>query len=69
MDKLFNHAQKSDLASKRSVAAVINDKTTYLKLYSEIMPNLKGKTSGYTTIQKLAIRRGDGTVAAKISLV
>lgn len=65
-DKLITIAKADTLAAKRRVAMTIHDKAVHKKLFTEIIPNLQDRNSGYTRVIKKGIRRGD---AATISMV
>lgn len=65
-DRLITIAKADTLAAKRRVARTIHDKAVHKKLFTEIIPNLQDRNSGYTRVIKKGIRRGD---AATISIV
>ena len=50
------------------VDAVINDRGLLLKVTNEVVPHLKDRQGGYTTIVKVAPRRGDGTPRSVLRL-
>ncbi len=39
------------------------------KLVKEILPGLKGRTSGYTSLVRLGMRKGDGAMMVRMSLL
>ena len=60
IDKLINLAKKGDLASRRKIYAYLgNDRKTTDLIITKITPSLSKRTSGYTKIENLGIRRGD----------
>ena len=50
------------------VDAVINDRALLYKATQEYVPQLKDRPGGYTTIIKVAPRRGDGTPRSVLRL-
>jgi len=66
VDRLITTAKKDDLAARRRVARTIQNKQVHKKLFEEIVPQFKDRTSGFTRVLKVGYRRGD---AASISLV
>ncbi|RME21220.1 MAG: 50S ribosomal protein L17 [Candidatus Zixiibacteriota bacterium] len=69
VDKLITTARKDTLASRRQVAKTIHVKHVFKKLYSEILPQLGDRTSGYTRVIKLGVRRGDGAAMSVVELL
>lgn len=69
VDKLITTAKKDTLASKRQVARTIHVKEVFKKFYAEIVPQFTDRTSGYTRIMKLGIRRGDGAPISMVELL
>ena len=67
VEKLVKLATKQDLASRRKVYARLgNDRKTTDKLFSEVAKSFKDKTSGFTKITQLGVRRGDAGRMARI---
>ena len=48
------------VASRRRAYSVLNDRDLVMKLFKEIAPLFKDRSSGYTRIIPLGFRRGDG---------
>lgn len=69
IDRIITTAKKNTLASKREVAKTIHVKEVFTKLYSDILPNLEDRTSGYTRVVKLGVRRGDGAPMSVVELL
>lgn len=68
-EKLITKAKKGDLHSRRGVIDSLSTLTSAHKLFDEIVPMLKGRTSGHLRIEKTSARRGDNTMMAKVSFV
>ena len=69
VDRLISTAKKNTLASKRQVAQTVHVPEVFKKLYSEILPHFQDKTSGYTRVIKLGVRRGDGAEMSVVELM
>lgn len=65
LNKLITKSLRSDLASRRYISEIINEKSAR-KLTGEIGPRLKDKKGGYTRIIRLGQRRSDGSPMAMI---
>jgi large subunit ribosomal protein L17 len=61
--------KKNTLASRRLVAKTVHVKAVYQKLYNEILPQFSERTSGFTRVIKLGIRRGDGAAISVVELL
>jgi large subunit ribosomal protein L17 len=66
VDRIIVTAKKNTLSSRRQVADTIKVREVFQKLYKEILPHFETRTSGFTRVIKLGVRRGDG---AEISVV
>jgi len=69
VDRLITTAKKDTLASKRQVAKTIHVKDVFKKFYEEVMPKFADRTSGFTRVMKLGVRRGDGAPMSVIELM
>ncbi len=69
VDRLIVTAKKNTLASKREVARTVHVKDVFTKLYGEILPQFAERTSGFTRVIKLGIRRGDGAPMSVVELL
>ncbi len=67
VDKIINQAKSE--TSKRLVAQFLVHKNVQDKLTNEILPRVKSRTSGYTSMVKLGARLGDGAMMVKVSLI
>jgi len=68
-DKLASTAKQGTLSSRRSVIASLGNAKEAHRLVDTIMPLMSDRTSGFTTIQKVDVRRGDATPLATLKLV
>ena len=69
VDRLITNAKKNTLASRRQVAETVHVKDVFKKLYTEILPHFENRTSGFTRVIKLGVRRGDGAEMSVIELL
>jgi large subunit ribosomal protein L17 len=69
VDRIISTAKQNTLASKRQVAKSIHVRDVYKKLYKDILPQFAERTSGFTRIMKLGVRRGDGASMSIIELL
>lgn len=67
VDKVINQAKSP--TTQRLVSQFLIQKKTQDKLFKEILPRLKTRGSGYTTVVRLGKRLGDGTMMVKMSLL
>jgi large subunit ribosomal protein L17 len=69
VDRIIAKAKENTLASKRQVAKSVHVKEVFKKLYTEIVPQFSARTSGFTRIIKLGVRRGDGAAVSVVELL
>jgi len=68
-DKLAAKATEGTLASRRNVAATLGSPKLANKLIDSIIPVMGTRKSGFTTIQKVSVQRGDNVSQATLSLM
>lgn len=68
-DKLISIASQNTLAARRELHKVFGRRDVVNTLVDKIAPALSGKKSGFTSLEKLAPRRGDNTTVFKLSLL
>ena len=69
IDNLVVKAKDSSEASKRVVTSFLTQKEISEKLFKEIAPRFKQRSSGFTTSAKLGTRQGDGAMMVQIGWV
>lgn len=68
-DRLASKAVDGTLHDRRGIAADLSSPKSANRLFDLIVPSMGGRKSGFTTIQKNGIRKGDSTATASLSLV
>ena len=68
-EKMITLGKKNTLASRRQALAYITKEDVVTKLFNEIAPKYADRNGGYTRINQLGPRRGDGAEMAILSLV
>ena len=68
-ERIISLGKKGRFQDKRMVARFINDPKVQEKVFGEISTDFKNRTSGFTRITKLGVRKGDTAHMAEISLV
>jgi len=68
-DKLAAKATDGTLANRRRIAAQLSSHQTANRLVDFIIPVMGGRRSGFTSIQKVGLRKGDSTPTASLTLV
>ena len=69
VEQIITLGKKGTYQDKRIVSRFIIDPQVQEKVFGEISVNLKDRTSGFTRITKLGLRKGDTAPMAEISLV
>ncbi len=67
-DKLAAKATDGTLAARRNIAAQLSSPKSANRLVDLIIPTMGGRRSGFTSIQKVGIRKGDATPTASLTL-
>lgn len=68
-DKLISKALENTLAARRELHKFFGKRDVVNTLVDKIAPSFGEKKSGFTSIKKLAVRRGDNTEVFKLSLL
>ena len=67
-EKLITMSKDDTVTARRRAYQILNDRDLVGKLFKEIAPLCKNRTSGYTRIIQLGFRRGDGAQMAILEL-
>jgi large subunit ribosomal protein L17 len=68
-DKLAAKATEGTLTSRRNVAATLGSPKSANRLIDAIIPVMGTRKSGFTTIQKVSVQKGDATSIATLTLM
>jgi large subunit ribosomal protein L17 len=69
-DRCVTFAKKGDLAARRHVASLLNDKTAVQKLFDELGPRYASRPGGYTRVLKVSgMRHGDNAEMSLLEFV
>lgn len=69
IDKLVSKAQKGTLHARRQLIATLASAKAANKLVDIVAPIMGKRTSGFTTISKTKIRRGDAATMATLKFI
>jgi large subunit ribosomal protein L17 len=69
IDRIINFGKRADISARRQIVSTLGTDELTGKLFSEIAPSLKDRSSGYTRIIKLGRRQGDGAETVYLELV
>ena len=69
VDRVISTAKQNTLHAKRQVARTIKNKEVFKKLFTDIVPQFSDRTSGFTRVIKLGVRRGDGAPISVVELL
>ena len=68
IEPLITLSKTDSVAARQRAFAVLTDRDLVSKLFKEITPLFKNRTSGFTRIIPLGFRRGDGATMAILEL-
>lgn len=68
-DKLAAKATEGTLSSRRNVASTLGSPKTANRLIDAIIPVMGARKSGFTTMQKVSVQKGDATSLATLRLI
>jgi large subunit ribosomal protein L17 len=68
-EKTITIARQGDLAAKKRVRIIVNNREAYKRLFDEIAPSYKDRKGGYLRMLKLPPRHGDAAPMAVLVLV
>ncbi len=67
VDKIITQAKSP--TTKRMVSQFLTQKVTQDKLFKDLLPRLKNRNSGYTSMVRLGKRLGDGAMLVRVNLL
>jgi large subunit ribosomal protein L17 len=68
-EKIITTAKVDTLHARRQVRRFIQDETLIHHIFTQIAPEFKGVSGGYTRIVRIGTRRGDAAPIVQLSLV
>jgi large subunit ribosomal protein L17 len=68
-EKLVTKAKRGGLHNRRQIIAQLQTVGAANKLVDELAPKLQGRSSGYFTIERTSVRRGDGVQLARLKFI
>lgn len=69
IDKLITKAKRGQVHDRRQIASFLPKRDFVNTLVMELAPKTGKRTSGFTRITKLGMRRGDNTMMARLELI
>ncbi len=69
VDRMVTLGKRGTLHARRQALAFIYDPKVVQRLFDELAPQYANRPGGYTRVQKLGQRKGDGSRMAKLELV
>ena len=69
VEKLVTMAKEDTLHGRKRAHSYLKDKSTVVKLFTEIGPRFKSRPGGYLRITRIGVRPGDNADMAQIEFV
>jgi large subunit ribosomal protein L17 len=69
VERVITTAKSDDVAARRAVDALVEDREVTERLFSKLMPRMKDRPGGYTRVLKIGPRLGDGAPMVLVELV
>jgi large subunit ribosomal protein L17 len=69
VEKVITTAKADDLAARRRVDAIVQDRAVSEKLFKTLLPRMTTRPGGYTRVLKMGPRLGDGAPMVLVELV
>lgn len=69
VETVITTAKNDNVAARRAVDAVVEDREVTERLFSKLMPRIKERPGGYTRVLKIGPRLGDGAPMVLVELV
>jgi large subunit ribosomal protein L17 len=69
VEKVITTAKNDNVAARRAVDAIVEDREVTERLFTKLMPRMKDRTGGYTRVLKIGPRLGDAAPMVLVELV
>jgi large subunit ribosomal protein L17 len=69
VERVITTAKSDDVAARRAVDALVEDREVTERLFSKLLPRMKDRPGGYTRVLKIGPRVGDGAPMVLVELV
>jgi large subunit ribosomal protein L17 len=69
VETVITTAKNDNVAARRAVDAIVEDREVTERLFSKLMPRIKERPGGYTRVLKIGPRLGDGAPMVLVELV
>jgi large subunit ribosomal protein L17 len=69
VETVITTAKNDNVAARRAVDAIVEDREVTARLFSKLMPRIKERPGGYTRVLKIGPRLGDGAPMVLVELV
>jgi large subunit ribosomal protein L17 len=69
VETVITTAKNDNVAARRAVDRVVEDKEVTERLFTKLMPRIKERPGGYTRVLKIGPRLGDGAPMVLVELV
>jgi len=69
VETVITTAKNDNVAARRAVDAIVEDREVTERLFSKLMPRMKERPGGYTRVLKIGPRLGDGAPMVLVELV
>ena len=69
METVITTAKGDNVAARRAVDAIVENREVSEKLFSKLLPRMKERPGGYTRVLKTSPRQGDGAPMVLVELV
>ena len=68
-ERVITTAKTDNVAARRAVDAIVEDREVTERLFTKLMPRIKDRSGGYTRVLKIGPRQGDGAPMVLVELV
>src|SRR5438874_10209791 len=68
VEKVITTAKNDNVAARRAVDAIVEDREVTERLFTKLMPRMKERTGGHTRVLKIGPRQGDAAPMGRVAL-